>query len=205
VRPFSPLINARSRLVLGYSLAAGAALWLFAAENPTGKAHKLTTISPRKFADSLHAAIVADREAYLRLVVERLAARQPAGPSLQDRPGEDGLPSHAQLLREAATRVQRRGAEFSYTLRGRWPLNPAGGVQTDTEQQGLESVAARPETAFYAEETLGGRAYFTAIYADRATSAACVDCHNAHPKSPRRDLQVGEVMGALVIRVPLEF
>jgi len=32
-----------------------------------------------------------------------------------------------------------------------------------------------------------------------------VDCHNQHPASPRKDLKVGDVMGGVVVRVPLEF
>lgn len=199
------LMKNRSWLTLAAALATGVAALLFAAEPPAGKAHQLTTISPRKFADSLHAVIAADRAAYSQLVVERLAASTPPVKASEDWRREGGLPTHAQLLREAATRVQRAGAEFSYTLRGRWPLNPNSGAQTDVEQQGLEFVAANPGTNFYTEETLGGRSYFTAIYADRATSSACVECHNAHPASPRRDLKVGEVVGGIVVRVPLEF
>jgi hypothetical protein len=198
-------MKTRSCLVLLSVAVAAVAAFLDAADAPAGKTHKLTTISPRKFADSLHAVIAADREAYSRLVVERLAAAEPPVKASQEWQREGCLPTHAQLLREAATRIQQPGAEFSYTLRGRWPLNPNGGAQTEVEQQGLDFVAANPGTNFYAEETLGGRSYFTAIYPDRATSPSCVDCHNGHPASPRRDLKVGDVMGSMVVRVPLEF
>jgi len=34
---------------------------------------------------------------------------------------------------------------------------------------------------------------------------SCVECHNPHPRSPKRDFKSGDVMGALVVRVPLEF
>jgi hypothetical protein len=182
-----------------------AAVWLFATETPAEKTHKLTTISPRKFADSLHAVIAADREAYSRLVVERLAGE--AGPMKvsQDWRTENCLPTHAQLLREAATGIQRRGAEFSYTLRSLWPINPGHGPQTEVEKAGLEFVARNPGTNFYTEETLGGRGYFTAVYADKAVSASCVTCHNQHPASPRRDFKDGDVLGGIVVRVPLEF
>lgn len=185
--------------------AAGAAWWLFAAEPPDDKAHKLTTISPRQFADALHAVIAADRQAYARLVVDRLAADSGPLKVSQDWRAEHCLPTHAQLLREAATDIQRHGAVFSYTLRSLWPINPAHGPQTETEQVGLEFVARHPGTNYYTEESLGGRSYFTAIYADRATLRSCVDCHNRHPASPRRDFREGDVLGGLVVRVPLEF
>jgi len=59
--------------------------------------------------------------------------------------------------------------------------------------------------AYYTEEELGGRSFFTAVYAERAALTSCVDCHNLQPGSPRRDWKTGDVMGAVVVRVPLEF
>ena len=98
-----------------------------------------------------------------------------------------------------------RGAEFSYTLRSLWPINPSYGPQTQAEQAGLEAVRTKPAQPYYTEEELGGRSYFTAVYPDRATLPSCVACHNQHPRSPKRDFKEGDVMGAIVVRVPLEF
>ena len=73
------------------------------------------------------------------------------------------------------------------------------------EEAGLEAVLKNPADPYYIDEELGGRSYFTAIYADRATLPSCVSCHNQHPLSPRKDFKQGDVMGAIVVRVPLEF
>jgi hypothetical protein len=155
------------------------------------KAHKLQSVSIRKMADSIHAVIAADSQAYVDLGALRAASGD--------------APTHAQLLRQAATSIQQRGAEFSYVLRSTSPIDPRNGPQTQVEQQGLSAVAADPTQPFYTEEELGGRSYFTAIYAERATGQSCVDCHNADPRSPRRDIKLGDVIGGLVVRVPLEF
>ncbi|PTY02822.1 hypothetical protein DB347_23035 [Opitutaceae bacterium EW11] len=168
----------------------GAACAAAAAE----KSHKLTTVSTRKMADSLHAVIAADQQAYVEQVVER--ARKEVAAS---------LPGHAALLRSASQAIQKRGAEFSYTLRSLQPIDSNNGPQSQAEQDGLAFVAGHPGENFYTEEELGGRSYFTAVYANRATSSACVECHNANPQSPRRDYRLGDVMGAMVVRVPLEF
>lgn len=191
------------RLMAVVAAAAGVALVAISQTAP--KAHTLTTVSTRKMADSLHAVIAADREAYARLVVQRLAFDTPHLEVSEQWKERDCLPAHAQLLREAASGIQKRGAEFSYVLRSLWPINPSHGPQTEVEQAGLESVARNPERGFYTEETLGGRSYFTAVYADVASLSSCVDCHNRHPRSPRHDFRSGEVMGAIVVRVPLEF
>ena len=188
------------------ALAVGAILWVeFAAEKPGDKTHKLTSVSIRKMADSLHAVIAADRQVYAELIVQRLATEEKRLPSTENWREVHGLPVHAQILRHAARSIQKQGAEFSYTLRSLWPINPSHGPQTQVEQQGLEAVAKAPDQAFYIEEELGGRSYFTAIYADRATLPSCVSCHNQHPRSPKKNFQQGDVMGAIVVRVPLEF
>jgi hypothetical protein len=192
-------LGCRLRTVLFVSAVATGLLpgAMPAAEPPADKAHKLTTVSLRKMANSLHAVIAADRQAYIESVVEPWATnevRRPAGP-----------PAHARMLQQAAQHIQQRGAEFSYTLRSLWPIQAGNGPQTETEQQGLETVAKQPTQPFYTEEELGGRSYFTAIYADLATRSSCVSCHNQHPRSPKKDFKVGEVMGAIVVRVPLEF
>lgn len=175
------------------------------ATNATAKAHKLSTVSVRKMADSLHAVIAADRQAYAEWVVQRQDSGQTRTEVREDWREAHGLPVHAQLFRHAAQTIQRKGAEFSYTLRSLHPINPSHGPQTQVEQTGLEAVEKQPDQAFYTEEELGGRSYFTAIYADRATLPSCVGCHNTHPRSTKKDFKQGDVMGAIVVRVPLEF
>ncbi len=65
-------------------------------------------------------------------------------------------------------------------------------------------MADNPDETFYGEEELGGQRYFTAVYPDHAVVEACVVCHNNHKDSPRTDLEVGEVMGGVVIRIAMD-
>jgi hypothetical protein len=45
--------------------------------------------------------------------------------------------------------------------------------------------------------------YFTAVYADTAVAPACITCHNDHKDSPRNDFEIGDVMGGVVVRIPV--
>ncbi|MGC8991098.1 MAG: Tll0287-like domain-containing protein [Verrucomicrobiia bacterium] len=186
--------------LFGLVLAAG-----WSAAESQEKAHKLRSVSLKKFADSLHAVIAADRQAYAELIVQRLASDQKRIAASENWQSEQCLPVHAQMLRHAARGIQQKGAEFSYTLRSLWPINNSHGPQTMVEQQGLEAVARKPNEPFYAEEELGGRSYFTAVYADFATLPSCAECHNSHSSSPKTDFKVGDVMGGIIVRIPLEF
>jgi hypothetical protein len=148
----------------------------------------VVTFKPQEMADALHAVIAADQKIYaLQGGDERLI----------------GL--HAQRLRQAAESVQQEGAEFHYVLRSLWPINPRNAPETDTEKTGLQYVLDHPGSNYYGGESLGGRHYFTAVYAEPATVSACADCHNRNPGVPKKDFKVGDVMGGLVVRVPLEF
>lgn len=193
----------KAMVALGAGALVVAAVW--AGYSADQKSHKLTTISPRKMADALHAVIAADRQVYAEVVVERLAGQEKLIRAGENWREDKCLPVPAQMLRLAGVQIQKKGAEFSYVLRSLWPINDRHGPQTEVEQAGLEQVARNPGETFYAEELLGGRSYFTAIYADLATLPSCVDCHNRHPASPRRDFSLQDVMGAVVVRVPLEF
>ena len=152
------------------------------------------TFKPQEMADALHAVIAANREVYARYF-EQLAGPDSAKPTT--------VPAH--LLREASELVQQKGAEFHYVLRSLWPINPKNAPETATEKEGLKAVLEHPDANYYSEESLGGRRYFIAVYPDRAILPSCVSCHNGHPASPKKDFKPGEVMGGMVVRVPLEF
>ena len=148
----------------------------------------VVTFKPQEMADALHAVIAADQKIY----------------ALQG--GDEKLMElHAQRLREASESVQEQGAEFHYVLRALWPINPKNAPETDTEKTGLQYVLDHPGANYYGGESLGGRRYFTAVYAEAATANACASCHNRDRGQPKKDFKVGDVMGGLVVRVPLEF
>jgi hypothetical protein len=82
-------------------------------------------------------------------------------------------------------------------------VNKQNAPKTAAEKEGLKYVADHKGENFYTTEKLGARTYFTAVYADTGVAPVCVACHNAHPDSPRRDFKLGDVMGGVVIRIPI--
>jgi hypothetical protein len=107
------------------------------------------------------------------------------------------------MLRLGSQLAAERG-ELRYALISSWAINKANLPKTDFERQGLAAVVADPSRPYRAHQTVAGRRWFMALYADRAVSAACVNCHNRHPESTRRDFAEGDVMGGVVISLPLE-
>jgi hypothetical protein len=84
-----------------------------------------------------------------------------------------------------------------------WPVNRQNAPKTEAEKAGLQAIVDKPGENYYTNETLGGKTYFTAVYPDVAVAQACIVCHNAHKDSPRSDFKMGDVMGGVVVRIPV--
>ncbi len=185
------------------TVAALAALALTLAAGCQPAAQSSGGIEPQAMADALHAVMESDRTVYTRNVVNRLAKEQEVIKASEHWKDEPALPLPAQMFRMGAEMVAEKDAGFTYSLLSMWPINKQNTPRTDAEKAGLEFVAANKGQNFYAEETLGGTTYFTAVYADTAVAPACVSCHNDHKDSPRTDFELGDVMGGVVLRIPV--
>ena len=159
------------------------------------------SIPAEKVADYVHAVIEADRTIYTTRVVERM---QEKGITRADEHWEanNALPLPAQFLKYAGQLAAEGGSGVRYGLISLWPIR--NGPKTEFERRALQAVLKRPEHPYTGTVTSGKRRFFQAIYADRAVSKACVDCHNAHLLSPKRDFKLNDVMGGIVITIPLD-
>lgn len=160
-------------------------------------------ISPQNMADALHAVMESDRIVYTRQVVNRLQNEEKIIKASEHWKDEKALPLPAQMFRMGAEMVAEKKKGFTYALLSEWPINKQNAPKTEAEKAGLTHVVKNKGQNYYAEETLGGTKYFTAVYPDIAVAAACVKCHNGHDDSPRTDFVEGDVMGGVVIRIPL--
>lgn len=161
-------------------------------------------VSYQRMADALHAVMESDRTVYTRMVVNRLQNDEKVIKASEHWKDEKALPLPAQMFRYGAEMVAEKNAGFTYSLLSLWPVNKQNAPRTEAEKVGLEQVAKNPKQPYYTEETLGKTKYFTAVYPDRAVSPACVTCHNEHRDSPRTDFKIGDVMGGVVLRIPME-
>jgi hypothetical protein len=161
-------------------------------------------IPPETVADYLHSVIEADRTFYTIHVVERLQKAGGTTAAEDWRAKKDVLPLPAQFLIESSELAATTGSEVRYRLISLWPINPKNAPDSPMEKQGLEMIQEHPERSVTGTVKRGEQSYFQAIYADRAVSHACVTCHNSHPHSRKKDFTMHDVMGGLVIEIPLE-
>lgn len=159
-------------------------------------------ISPPTVADYVHDVIEADRAIYTKHVVDRMQEKGVVAAS-ENWESQNTLPLPAQFLIDSARMVAKKDRGIRYRLVSLWPIYERNGPATEFERGGLEFILKQPDKTYTGYVESGGRRYFQAIYADVAVAQACIGCHNAHPNSPRRDFKLNDVMGGIVITLPV--
>ena len=167
------------------------------------------TISPKAMADALHLVIDSDRTIYTRKIVNRLVKKEKVIKASEHFEDDKALVLPAQMFRFGSELVAKRAEKlddvnFSYSLQSLWPINKQNAPKTAVEKEGLKFIAENKGKNYYATETLGGKTYFTAVYPDVGVAPVCVSCHNDHKDTPKRDFKLGDVMGGVVIRIPMD-
>ena len=167
------------------------------------------SITPKAMADALHLVMESDRTVYTQKIVNRLVKKEKVITASEHFEDDKELVLPAQMFRFGSELVAKRAEDmpdvkFSYSLQSLWPVNTQNAPKTEAEKAGLKYVAENKGKNYYTEETLGGQKYFTAVYPDVGVAPVCVSCHNEHKDSPRRDFKLGDVMGGVVIRIPLD-
>ena len=190
------------RIVIGIIVIILAGLGHWSRADGEQQSGETVTVPVETVADYIHSVIEAHRTFYTVQVVERMQKRGKMVASENWRT-KHTLPLPAQLLKEADELAALTGSKIRYRLIGPWPINRQNAPATDLEKRGLEAIQTRPEQRYSSIVTMEGGRYFQAIYADRAVSQACIGCHNAHPRSPKKDFKIHDVMGGLVIEIPV--
>lgn len=159
-------------------------------------------LSPRVTADYIFSVIEADRTIYSEYIVQRLneTINLPATETWKE---DDTLLLPAQFLLAASALIHKDDLGLKFRLMGQWPINPDNGPRSKEEKKGLIQVAKTPDTPFTWFTHTGAKTMFNAVYPDKAVTESCVECHNIHPSSPKKDFKKGDVMGGIHISFPV--
>ena len=160
-------------------------------------------VAPEVVADYVHAILEADRTIYAKHIVNRLQKKNIIYAS-ENWWEENTLLLPAQFLLNASDLIKNMRLGLDYKLTSLWPINPHNGAANKFERIGLETVASQPVRPYIGTLRIGKQSYFQAIYPDIAITPACVTCHNSHPKSPKHDFKLHDVIGGIVVSIPTE-
>ena len=190
----------------GYGFTFGAAFALFLSPFVLSAANKGSSspslIPAERVAEYVHSVIQADRSIYTTEIVERMKTQGIVTASENWR-DTGKLPLPVQFLIEASRLMLDNPNGIRFRLISNWAINKDNIPRTDFEEAGLLEIAASPERSYKGMKKEHGIEYFQALYPDIAVSQSCVRCHNVHPQSPKKDFRVGDVMGGLLLSIPV--
>jgi len=187
-------------LAVGTTFTCLLGQWVFSAASKETDSPK--GISPEIVAQYVHGAVQADRTFYQTEIVDRMQEKGMVSASEYWR-ADGGLPLPDQFLQESGRLMAKEGKAIRFRLISSWAINKEHRPTTEFERTGLMKILENPNRPYTAVTTEGKGRNFQALYADKAVSQHCADCHNVHPKSPKRDFKAGDVMGGMLITIML--
>jgi tRNA A-37 threonylcarbamoyl transferase component Bud32 len=119
------------------------------------------------------------------------------------------IPLPATLTIELAKHLSEKSATgMQVRLYSDYPFAPRvisgeGGPKDRFERAALQQLRDDPETPYYSFEDYQGKPSLRFATA-RVMKATCIDCHNTHKDSTKRDWKEGDVRGVVEIIRPLE-
>jgi hypothetical protein len=144
---------------------------------------------------------------YSRNVQQVINANYSVNKMVPPTPGTVPLSIPATFLHdvgEQLARTGRSGVKVRQYSDLPYPWRASGGPQDQFEREALVRLRqSNGQEAVHEFTKLDGKRVVRYAQA-RIMQRSCVDCHNTHPKSPKKDWQVGDVRGVLEIIRPLD-
>ncbi|MFM9966152.1 MAG: response regulator [Planctomycetaceae bacterium] len=145
------------------------------------------------------------RQFYASQVVERL--KQHGIEAVHDyQANEKTIPLPATMTIEIGEQLGGKSGEpgASVRLLSAFPFKHRADRKLDLfEQEAITQMQVGTGEPFWRIEKVDGRLSVRLAVADRMKQN-CVECHNSHPQSPRRDWKVGQIRGVVEVIQPLD-
>jgi serine/threonine protein kinase len=145
-------------------------------------------------------------EEYSQIVTRVEQARYPVNKTVPPTPGTVPLSIPATFLHdvgEQLARTSKTGVQVRQFSDAPFPWRTDGGPRDDFEREALRRLRrSKGQETLHEFTEIGGQRVVRYAQA-RVMKRTCIECHNAHPQTPRRDWQEGDVRGVLVIIRPL--
>ena len=159
--------------------------------------------STLKAAEIATLQITENRRQYTKNVIGKLKKEVPGvHPNRNYAVINGSIPLPSTFLKEVSDGIKQKGI-YSYDLLSKWNINKEKGLTTDFEKEAFDYLYNKKGKVF--SRFLIHNGLYTLRYAtpDIASAETCTTCHNVHEDSPKNDLEVGDVMGILVVNIPI--
>ncbi|VAV85242.1 hypothetical protein MNBD_DELTA01-1748 [hydrothermal vent metagenome] len=156
-----------------------------------------------KAAEIATIQIKEDRAKYTQGVIAKLKKELPGFKPARDWSSlKGGVPLPSTFVQEVSEKINKTGV-YRYDLLSRWNINTEKGLESKFENDAFDFLIQQKNQPYFRFMEYDNKFVLRYATADVAGSQACVSCHNAHPGSAKRDFRLGDVMGSLIVTIPI--
>jgi methyl-accepting chemotaxis protein len=175
-------------------LVAIAATWFIVPSIIRGNA----TADAIRAGEQIAAQFKLIRAYYTEHVAGKLIKEGTFKPSIDHKSNDKAIPLPATMIHDLSALLAER--DTTINLYSKYPFpNRASRQLDDFQQQAWEFLSRNPDLTFSRNEERNGRQVVRVAVADTMATPACVNCHNSHPQSPKKDWKQGDVRGVLEV------
>jgi signal transduction histidine kinase len=144
------------------------------------------------------------RQYYSSEIVARVAHIEGLEVTHDYREKKNAIPLPATMSIELGKRISERvpGLQVRLYSHHPYPFRNDGGPHDAFEREAIDWLSQHPEQPYYRFEQVGSTWRLRYAKAD-IMQASCVECHNSHPASPKRDWREGDMRGVLEVVRPI--
>ena len=143
------------------------------------------------------------RKYYVENVISEVVNSKDIKPGINHH-GDNGIvPLPATMVHDLSEAFKEGGTEVSLYSAFPFP-NRSNRVMGEFESNAWDALVANPDEPVIAESVIDGMTTVRVAIPDLMVNDACVNCHNAHPDSPKTNWQLGDVRGVLEVRSVIE-
>lgn len=116
----------------------------------------------------------------------------------------DTIPLPATMIHDMSALLETESTGSQLKLYSAFPFpNRENRTIDDFGKRALAAIRNNPDEIFTETDLTKGSEVVRVAIADKLVSDACVNCHNAHPDTPKNDWKLGDVRGVLETTVPV--
>ncbi|HKP98361.1 MAG TPA: methyl-accepting chemotaxis protein [Fibrobacteria bacterium] len=144
------------------------------------------------------------RAYYTENVVAKVKGQGAVQVSIDHQDKAGAIPLPATMIHDLSRILGRDSDGVYLRLYSKFPFpNRNARVLDDFMKEAAEHLDRNPDSAFVRVVNDGDKPMVRVAIADLMTKEACVNCHNSHPESPKKDWKLGDVRGILEVDKPL--
>ena len=143
------------------------------------------------------------RKYYVENVTSKVVGQSDVKASFDHQGKQGTIPLPATMIHDLSALLEQRGAQIK--LYSPYPFpNRKDRTLDEFQQAAWDFLEQNPTEIFAQESERDGKNILRTALADTMVADGCVNCHNAHPDTPKTGWQIGDLRGVLEVDTDID-